>query len=252
MSSKKIFLVTGMMRCMANWERPIAIFKETFPEYEIIPLENKGVGIHHKLKTPLTIKQNVDFLRKEFLEQKGDVNILLGFSLGGMIVTTWSQLYPDDTNGLVLVTSSFGGLQPFWKRLKISILPPAFATFITKGLTREKFMYKMIALNQENKDKLIKEWVIEQRARPLTVLNILRQLLSGWSFRPKEYERLHPTLVIGSKCDQLADYTCSENIRDFWKTDYACHVSAGHDIMNDDPKWVTSIIKNWINEKQII
>ncbi len=251
MSNKKIFLITGMMRCMANWSDPIAKLQETFPDYEIVPLENQGVGIHHKAKAPLTIKANVEFLRTQFLEQKGETNILLGFSLGGMMVTTWSQLYSKDMHGLILVTSSFGGLQPFWKRMKLGILPAGTATCFTKGKTREKFMYKMIASNPDNRERLIKQWALEQSARPLGVLNIIRQLLSGWSFNPRGYEKKHPTLVIGSRYDKLADYTCSEKIRDFFDTDYVCHENAGHDVLNDDPEWVANSIKKWIDEKQI-
>lgn len=239
------------MRCMANWDSPIAEFKKSFPDYEIVPLENKGVGIYHKLKAPLTIKGNVEFLRSQFLEQKGELNIFLGFSLGGMIVSTWSQLYPEEIHGVILVASSFGGLQPFWKRMKLGVLLAGIMTFFTRGTTREEYMYQMIASNSKNKEKLINEWAIEQKERPLTALNIIRQLLSGWSFHPSQYKRLHPTLVIGSRQDKLADYSCSENIRDFWNTDYVCHENAGHDILNDDPAWVINNIKNWIHEKQI-
>lgn len=251
MNEKKLFLVTGMMRAMGNWQEPIAELKKQLPDFDIIPLENKGVGIHHSLKAPLTIKGNVDFLRDQYLQHKGEVNIFLGFSLGGMMVTTWSQLYPTEVDGLILVTSSFGGLQPFWKRLKPSVLPTASMAFITSGITRERFMYKMIAKNEGNKERLIKQWQIEQNKHPITLMNTIRQCIAGWIFNAKSFQRKHPTLVVASFKDQLAHYQCSENIKNFWDTDYVRHDNAGHDVLNDDPDWVTVAIKNWLDEKEL-
>lgn len=245
---KKLFLITGMMRTKANWKHPVAELKAQLPDYEIIPLENKGMGIFHYLKAPLTIKENVEFLKEQYLANKGDVNIFLGFSLGGMIATMWSQLFKDEVSGLILVTSSFGGLQPFWKRLKISILPSAIMAFISKGKTRENYMYKMIAKSEQQREKLINEWVIEQNKHPVTMMNTLRQLVSGWTFNPLRYKRAHPTLVIGSLNDQLAHYHCSEQIHKFWDTDYIRHDNCGHDVLNDDPNWAATNIKKWLDE----
>lgn len=245
---KKLFLITGMMRTKANWNLPIAELKTQLPDYEIVPLENKGMGIYHNQKAPLTIKENVEFIRDQYLSQKGDINIVLGFSLGGMIATMWSQLYKSEVSGLILVTSSFGGLQPFWKRLKISIFPSAIMAFISSGNTREKYMYKMIARNESHKEKLISEWEKEQKKNPVTMINTLRQLISGWTFNPLKYKRNHPTLVIGSLKDQLADYSCSEQIHKFWETDYVRHDDCGHDVLNDDSKWAAKNIKKWLDE----
>lgn len=252
MGSKKLFLITGMMRSVNNWQIPIEQFTKDLEGYDIIALDVAGMGIHFHKKSPLSLKSNVEFLRSEYEKHKGETNILLGFSLGGMIVTTWSQLYPKEMDGLIIVTSSFGGFQPFWKRLKPSVLPYAVMAFYTKGQTREKYMFKMIAKNKANKERLMHQWEQEQNLRPIKNINIIRQAIAGWAFNAKKMERKHPTLVIAAKNDQLVDYSCSEKIRDHWDADFVCHNESGHDVLNDDPKWVTGQIKKWIYDKKLI
>ena len=240
------------MRSVNNWQDPIEQFTKDIDGYDIVPLDVPGMGNHFYKKAPLSIKSNVEFLKSEYEKHKGETNILLGFSLGGMMVTTWSQLYPDDIDGLIIVTSSFGGFQPFWKRLKPSVLPFAIMAFHTKGQTREKYMFKMIAKNEVNKQRLMEQWEQEQNARPIKNLNIIRQAIAGWTFNAKKMERKHPTLVIAAKNDQLADFSCSEKIRDHWNADFVCHEKAGHDVLNDDPKWAAEQIKKWIHDKKLI
>jgi pimeloyl-ACP methyl ester carboxylesterase len=251
MSKKKIFHITGMMRCANNWQNPIAFLKKAMPDYDIIALENKGAGIFCKEKAPLSIKQNVQFLREQFESQKGDHNIILGFSLGGMMASLWAHEFPDEVHKVVLVNSSFAHLQPFYKRMRLRVLLPGLMTFITWGKMREHFMYHMICQNPANKDLLIKQWAHEQKERRLTHVNIFRQLWAGLIFSPRAYIRRHPTLVLASLQDQLAHYSCSENIRDFLRTDYALHPTAGHDLLNDDIPWVSQQLKDWLASHEI-
>lgn len=252
MSSKKIFLITGMMRTVHNWKQPIEYFKKHFSDFDIIPLDVQGMGDHYDKKSPLSISKNVEFLRKSFLEHKGEKNIFLGFSLGGMIISKWAQKYPKDISALILVTTSYGGLQPFWKRLKINIFPNAFMAFISNGAIREKYMYKMIAHNPVNEKRLINEWQKEQSQRPVSNLNVFRQAISGWKFRANGTKHAHPTLIIAAKNDQLVDYSCSEKLKEYLECDFICHDQAGHDVINEDFKWCAAGIKNWVYERKII
>src|ERR1700747_2205331 len=112
--SKKIFLILGIARERRNWNHPIEVLHQALPDFEVIALDNPGMGEYHKMKVPRTIDGNINFLKEKFDKLKGDENYFLGWSLGGMIVAKWSQRYPKDMKGMVLMASSFGSLQGPW------------------------------------------------------------------------------------------------------------------------------------------
>jgi pimeloyl-ACP methyl ester carboxylesterase len=250
-SSKKIFLILGIGREPENWKHPIETLRQTLPEYEIIALDNPGMGIHHSIRTPLTIQGNLDFLKKKFDILKGDENYLLGWSMGGMIVAQWGQVYPNDMKGIMLMTTSFGALQAPWYRLRIDILPKIATAIFSRGKTRERLMFDSICLNEKNKEMLISEWMQIQQERPVKTINILRQLNACIYFFGKSFKQKHPTLIIGADKDNLVHNKCSRELSRFWKeATYVEHSSAGHDVFNDEPEWTSNEIQKWLESLQ--
>ena len=243
---KKAFLILGISREKRNWARSIKVLQNALPDYEIIALENKGMGEFNNEAAPLSINGNVDFLKASFDKLKGDENIFIGWSLGGMIVAKWSQRYPSDMSKMVLITSSFGALQPFWFRLKTLIIPKLFIGIFSSGKKREDFLYDATCNNLENKASLMEEWEQYQTEKPISGVNIVRQVVAAFFFLTRKLKKQHPTLVLGAPNDNLVNSKCSLNIKSFWNTDYAEHPTAGHDLFTDDPKWVSEQIKNWL------
>lgn len=238
----------GIGREPENWKHPINELQQALPDFEIIALDNPGMGINHKMRTPLLINGNLNFLKKKFDTLKGDENYLLGWSMGGMIVAKWSQLYPNDMKGIMLMTTSFGSLQMPWYRLRLSILPKVGLAIFSKGMLREKLMYDSICNNQNNKQMLIQEWYNTQKERPVTTLNILRQLNACIYFLGIKFKQNHPTLIIGAPNDHLVNNKCSVKLAKKWSSaTYVEHATAGHDVFNDAPQWVSSEIKTWLN-----
>jgi pimeloyl-ACP methyl ester carboxylesterase len=253
MQKKKLFLITGMMRSMTNWKDAIEILKEKFQDFEVIPLDVPGMGIHHALKSPYSIDGNVEFLKKRFEANKGDLNVMLGFSLGGMITSKWTELYPDDIHGIILVNTSFTHLQNPLFRMKPKILPAMSVALFAKGYLREKLLFGAICNNLENKDEIIEKWHEDQIKYPVKTRNIIKQLIAGLTFNSKKLELNLPALVLCSPNDHLVSSKCSTNIAKRYETEIAIHDHAGHDVLNDDPKLVANEIDSWIkrleNEK---
>ena len=253
MQKKKLFLITGMMRSMTNWKTTIEILKNKFPDFEVIPLDVPGMGIHHALKSPLSINANVEFLKKRFDANKGDLNVMLGFSLGGMITSKWTELYPEDVHGAILVNTSFTHLQNPLLRMKLKIIPKMIIAMFSQSILREKLLYRAICNNIENKSNIIEDWYQDQKKYPVKTLNIIRQFIAGLTFRSINLELDLPILVIRSPNDHLVSSTCSINIANNYEAEIVHHETAGHDILNDDPNWVATEIDSWFkrleNEK---
>ncbi len=244
--SKKIFLILGISREKRNWKYPIEALQAALPDFEIIALDNPGVGEYHKMNVPLTIGGHIDFLKKNFDKLKGEENYFLGWSLGGMIVAAWSNRYPKDMNGMILMTSSFGSLQMPWLRIKPLTVLPLVISIFSKGRKREDGLFNPICNNEQNREKLVTEAMVIQKESPVTGINIILQFVAASLFLTKSIKKQHPTLVLGAVNDHLVSYKCSKNIQSFWKTDYQEHPTAGHDIFNDDPEWVTEQVKTWL------
>lgn len=248
--SKKIFLILGIAREKRNWSYPIDVLQKALPEFEVIALDNPGVGEYHKMTVPLSIDGHVDFLKKSYEKLKGEENYFIGWSLGGMIVSKWSQRFPKDMNGMTLITSSFGSISMPWQRLRFLIVPSVLLAILSKGKRRENGLFDSTCLNEKNRERLVNEWMKINSESPVTALNIIRQLVAATLFFTGSFKKLHPALVLGAPNDQLVNNKCSKKIALFWKTPYAEHPTAGHDVFNDDPEWVSSQVKNWLNSPQ--
>lgn len=244
--SKKIFLILGISREKRNWKTPVEILQAALPDFEVIALDNPGMGEYHKMAVPLTIPGHVDFLKKDFEKLKGEENYFMGWSLGGMIVADWSNRYPKDMKGTILMTSSFGPLQAPWLRIKPVTLPGLVKTIFSKGIKREEGLFEPISNNKQNKERLVGEAMAYNKEFPVTGVNIIRQFIAASLFFTKSIKKMHPCLVLGAPNDHLVSNVCSKKIQSFWKTDYEEHPTAGHDIFNDDPQWVVTKVKDWM------
>jgi alpha-beta hydrolase superfamily lysophospholipase len=245
--SKKIFLILGIGREKRNWSHPAKVLQAAFPDYEVITLDNPGMGEYHKMAVPLSVEKNVDFLKTSFDKLKGEENYFIGWSLGGMIVSKWGQLYPKDMNGMVLITSSYGSLSMVWQRLRPLIIPPVLLAIISKGRRRENGMFNTTCKNEQNRERLVNEWIEIDEESPVTVINIIRQLIAATLFFTKSFKKLHPTLILGAPNDQLVNNKCSKDIVKFLDAPYQEHPTAGHDVFNDYPEWVAEQVKAWLN-----
>ena len=71
--SKKLFLILGIAMESGNWKNPIEVLKAALPDFEIIALDNQGVGVNYKIPVPFRINEQVNFLKQKlagFLKSK--------------------------------------------------------------------------------------------------------------------------------------------------------------------------------------
>ena len=115
---KIILMIRGLSREKRHWgEFPELV--ENAMDIKVHTLDNLGCGEFHQKTTPLTIRENVDFLQEQFeklyTENPGEW-YLLGISLGGMFVTEWAQRI-NPFKKVFVINSSFKNLSPLFDRL---------------------------------------------------------------------------------------------------------------------------------------
>jgi hypothetical protein len=181
-----IYLLRGLIRESEHWGEFPQILKQSFPDSNIYCLEPAGAGQRYQEKSPCNIKDLVESMRGEYLKTKGEVNMIISISLGGMISSCWTHEYPDDFQYSVIMNSSFGNLSPIFKRLQ----PEALKTigrvaFIPNKVAREEKIVKLVSNNKSKHEKLTRQWQEITSKRPISSPNAIRQLWAAFRYKVK-------------------------------------------------------------------
>ena len=251
---KNWVLLRGLARESAHWGDFVPLLQSRFPAAKIATLDLPGTGRLFRERSPRTIPEITEIVRNNahnlaLLEQP---ITLFALSLGGMVAWEWSQKYPEEICGAVLLSTSFAGLSPFYERLRWQIYGKFFA------LVRERDLYKremaILGLVNNNRDldeKLAKEWAAIQQQRPVSPLNLFNQLLASACYNPNGKRPPQPVLLLNSKADRLVAPCCSESIRKKWQLELRTHPWAGHDLTTDDGNWVVEKLKDWLSTQHL-
>jgi len=245
---KHFFLFRGLAREAAHWGDFISILKNHFPQDKITSIDLPGSGEFLNIDCPISIDNIARFMREKYLllSSKEEENILIAVSLGGMIATEWMKLFPNDFSNVVLINSSFGGLSPFYHRLKPGSLAKLLATPFLGPEEREKIILKIVANDSQKINSTLALWCDIAKARPISLKNIVRQIIAAGTFRIKNFTPKNSILILVSKRDKLVHPNCSRKIAQLWKVPIVEHQYAGHDLSLDDPEWVCLETKKWL------
>ncbi len=244
--SKKIFLLRGLIRETAHWGNFLDIVK-TIPDYDIETMQIPGTGELYNDISPNQMEQIVESMRSQFLEKKGDENIIVAISLGGMISTCWLKKYPNDFKKAILINSSLKGISPLLHRLKPKSVLTVAKCFLTDDLKkRERLILNMVSNNHINDENILGDWVKIQKERPVHKQSAINQIKAALTFTPPINKPNIPIKIITSKADRMVSYKCSQNIAKRWNAPIAIHQTAGHDIPIDEPVWLKDEIKAFL------
>ncbi|MGR8980414.1 MAG: alpha/beta fold hydrolase [Gammaproteobacteria bacterium] len=242
-------LLTGLTRESAHWGDFIPLLSAAFPTAKITPLDLPGTGRYYKDISPDTIETITDKVRTHADYQKvlQRPATIIGLSLGAMVAWRWLQTYPAEIAGGVLVCPSFGGLSPFYHRLRWQtygkIAAMAFQSDVRR---REQAILKLISNSKGLNDQTVDEWEKIQKERPVSPQNAFRHVIAAMRFEPGETKPARPILLLNSEGDKLVSPACSVAIHKKWDIELRTHPWGGHDLPLDDASWVISQLQDWV------
>ncbi len=243
-----IVLLRGLVREKRHWGRFIDELKEALPDHKIITPEIPGVGEFNNVTTPPSFDQMIEFMREKLGEElKGQETLIMAMSLGGMIAKRWDELYPNDFKKLVLVNTSFKGINKLTKRLQPQSIKAFGKLFMTPGVQeREIGILRMVSNNWSDHPRILKEWVDIQKDAPVSRKSFINQIRAALSYSPGQEKPNAELLFVASKKDRLCSYHCSEQLHELWGGKLELHPTAGHDLPIDDGPWLAQKIKEFI------
>ncbi len=239
-------LLRGLGREARHWGDFPRVLEQQLPlEDGVMTLDLPGNGRRWRERSPLDVAAMVDAARAELAERSvHPPYVLVALSLGGMVAAEWAARVPAEVDACVLINSSVGSFSRFWERLQ----PRSYAALLACVLpgahaTRERAVLAMTSAREPD-PQLVSQWVSHARSKPVSSLNLVRQLVAAWRFRAPAAMPV-PTLVLASRGDRLVSPDCSRAIAREWKLPLREHPDAGHDLPLDDPGWVARQIAGW-------
>lgn len=245
-------LLRGLLREQEHWGDFPAQLQHRLPNTHIITLDTPGNGLKYREQSPLSISKMVDALRSQYVSTRSHHSTyplnILALSMGGMIATNWMQRFPHEISKSVLINTSLKSFNPFYHRLRPSNYLKLLNFIYQSHDDRENVILKLTTNNPHQRHNALSHWQNIAKSRPVSKLNIIRQLVAAARFKPTEQAPTQPVLLLNSLNDRVVNSVCSNNIACTWKKPLITHPTAGHDIPLDDPEWLVNILCRFSND----
>lgn len=239
-------LLRGWAREAGHWGAFVDLLRASVPPGDaVLPLDLPGNGERHREPSPVRIADVVVRGRESLQAMRARPPYrLLALSLGGMVALEWARTHPLEVAGCVLINSSFAGLSPVWHRLRPGALLQ-LAALLRPGLDaqrRERALLRLTS-NRPIRPEVEREWVACAQQRPVSGLNVLRQLSAAARYRLPGERLPVPLVLLASQEDRLVSVRCSRALAAAWRVPLHVHPDAGHDLPLDDPEWVIEKVR---------
>lgn len=241
-------LLRGLSRQASHWGSFASELK-AHGSGEVVALDLPGFGTASQHRSPLAMKEIVDFLRQQFLKAHDPQKpwSLLGLSFGGMVALEWLRLYSDDFRTCVVINSSLAGICTVNERItnhgKLVLLKCLLGL---SPLTKEKLILSLTSSQHLGDTDLLASWEAIERHHPTRNLEVLKQLLISSQYQGPQ-KITTPLLILSSKKDQLVSPNCSARIAQKYGAVHFVHPETGHDLPLDAPEWMIEKISFFAN-----
>lgn len=240
-------LLRGLTRESRHWGEFPAALRAEIGDVVVAAPDLPGNGRHHRVKSPASIEALAECCRAELRTQGlAPPYYLLAMSLGAMAAVSWAQRHPEELRGCVLINTSLRPFSSFHERLR----PRNYAALLRLALSAdadpERTILRMTSRGGADRTGLLEAWNTFRREHPVSPANALRQLFAAARYRAPAQKPALPFLVLASRGDDFVDPSCSQRLASAWRTDFALHPSAGHDLPLDDPAWVAREVRRWL------
>lgn len=249
MGKRTWLLIRGLAHEQEHWGKFREMLQKKYPDDEIFGVDLPGVGVYHKETAPIGLKETLNIVRNNTLGEIRPPYYIISMSFGSMIAIEWAKSHPSDITGIVVMNTSIGKYSHFYNRLQSK----TWRSFLKRVTTTdpaeiEKIILSITSSKTEGLDEVVQERVEIHRKRPVTIENILRQLVAAAIYRSDGEPPSVPTLILAGKGDRLCDPSCSKKISNEWNLPLRVHPTAGHDLTLDEPEWVLEEISKWVQQ----
>ena len=160
-----------------------------------------------------------------------------------MIALEMAKKAPDSFQQIYVMNTSLSNLSPVYHRLQLKALRRLVEIVLQKDIRhREIEILKMVSQKPQVWDSLLDDFVEAAEKRPMTVQNVLRQLIAASVYKASEDRPRCPIQVLNSYGDEMVHPSCSEKLAQHWGLPLHSHPTAGHDIAIDAPDWILEIL----------
>ncbi|MEI7682597.1 MAG: alpha/beta hydrolase [Betaproteobacteria bacterium] len=242
-------LLRGLMRESRHWGDFPGQFRRAVPDADVVALDLPGNGRLCSVASPSRVGEMTEFCRANLL-QRGicPPYHLLAMSMGAMVALDWAAKYPEELGGCVLINTSVRPFSPFFHRLRPENYPALIGLALLGGSAHdwEATIFRLTSKRVDDRDAIVRSWIRYRCEHPVSRRNALRQLLAAARYRAPADRPVPRLLILGSAGDALVSPRCSRRLALRWRTAYAEHPDAGHDIPLDDGAWVIREIQLWL------
>ncbi|NML18305.1 alpha/beta fold hydrolase [Azohydromonas caseinilytica] len=237
-------LLRGLTREAGHWGGFPQALARHLPGRVLTP-DLPGNGLLHRQASPLRVADMVASCREQLRAQGARPPFhVLALSLGSMVALDWARAHGDEIAAGVLINTSLRGVSPWTQRLR----PAGLARLPALLLGRDDAAREaaILRLTSRRLTAPPPHWLALRRARPVSRLNALRQLVAAARFHPPPAAPAVPLLLLAARGDALVDARCSQALAARWGLPLALHPEAGHDLPLDDEAWVVERIEAWL------
>jgi len=244
-------LLRGLTREARHWGGFPAQLAAHIDQHAVTVLDLPGTGDFCQQPSPTSVSAMVLFSRQQLLTRgiKPPYK-LLAMSLGGMVATSWAQLYPVEIDRLVLINTSMQPFSSLTERLRL-------ASWAKLGLVAarwqdsdyvESTIHLLTCNSKSHQSDDLALWRQIRKIAPVSNSNALRQLWAAARFSCAISAPRCPVLVLSSGADRLVNPICSTQLAVAWQAAHYNHQWAGHDLPHDDGQWVCERISGWLKK----
>ncbi len=236
-------LLRGLGRELEHWGDFLDRFQQAAGSDHTHCIDIPGNGQFYQHPSPLGIAEYAEHVIAQAQHIEAPIG-LVGLSLGGMIAIELAQkLAPDRVKFCVVINTSTGFNLPY-QRAKISALPYALKLVLKfSAESREKQVLSFVSNLQADNQELLQHWTSVRRARPVSLVNIIRQLLAAARYKPAIDKPDCQGLLLCCDKDKLVEVACTTRLQQLWGWPVYIHPTGGHDLPLDDPDWIIDKIR---------
>ncbi|MGE3757080.1 MAG: alpha/beta fold hydrolase [Pseudobdellovibrionaceae bacterium] len=237
----------GLTRDSVHWYDFPQIFETEFASTQLHLIDLPGVGKYSAEKTPLTIAENMEFVRKKYLENNSEKLWILSISMGSMVALEWALQFPEEIAGVVSINTSIGGLSPIYQRITVEGLTTVVKVAAEKDLIkREDRTLELITNLRRPLRPIAIDFAKAAEQHPVAKSTAAKQMIAAARYRIKSNPPKVPVLFLRSLGDRLVSSQCTLDLARYWHLQSKTHPTAGHDIPLDDAAWIIEQIREWL------